>query len=311
YRLCYVMQKAEKRLNAILRKSKNSGIPVENLKNLDVVQTIYHLKHPGNRKRYVFAVLTGFLFALAIAFNNSECLIELPQDSSKIFREPENCDICIGVDHVNKVQNISPADFEDHYVAKGRPVVITDGTKGWSAVNTFTFEFFKELYQKTNRDGFSKTECQFFPYKTEFKSLEEALNMSSARSRLELGTLPWYIGWSNCNDEAGKILRKHYDRPYFLPEKSENIALNWIFMGGPGFGAHMHVDNVQYPSWQAQLRGQKIWKLAPPPECFYKCHELQVTVAPGEIIVVDTNRWYHQTYIPPGDISITIGAEFD
>lgn len=46
---------------------------------------------------------------------------------------------------------------------------------------------------------------------------------------------------------------------------------------------NLQVDNVQYPSWQAQLRGQKVWKLAPPPECFYKCHELQVTIAPGEI----------------------------
>lgn len=28
-------------------------------------------------------------------------------------------------------------------------------------------------------------------------------------------------------------------------------------------------------------------------------------------VVLDTNRWYHQTRVLPGDISITIGAEFD
>lgn len=27
-------------------------------------------------------------------------------------------------------------------------------------------------------------------------------------------------------------------------------------------------------------------------------------------VVVDTNRWYHQTYILPGNISITIGTEY-
>lgn len=28
-------------------------------------------------------------------------------------------------------------------------------------------------------------------------------------------------------------------------------------------------------------------------------------------VVVDTNRWYHKTNVLPGDISITIGAEYD
>ncbi|GLV37612.1 uncharacterized protein CBL_13885 [Carabus blaptoides fortunei] len=73
----------------------------------------------------------------------------------------------------------------------------------------------------------------------------------------------------------------------------------------------MHVDNVVYPSWQAQLKGRKLWYLMPPPECIYRCVELSVTMHPGEIFVVDTNRWYHQTTILEGEVSITIGSEFD
>lgn len=107
--------------------------------------------------------------------------------------------------------------------------------------------------------------------------------MSDRRARLEAGTAPWYVGWSNCNDRAGQWLRQHYTRPYFLSEMSENIALTWIFMGGPGNGAHMHVDNVVYPSWQAQLSGTKLWTLMPPPECLYQCQKHNVIVNPGEI----------------------------
>ncbi|KAJ8930880.1 hypothetical protein NQ314_016300 [Rhamnusium bicolor] len=123
--------------------------------------------------------------------------------------------------------------------------------------------------------------------------------MSTERAKLAPGEKPFYVGWSNCNDEAGKILQKYYEKPYFLSTNAENIDLSWIFMGGPGHGAHMH------------LSGRKVWRLAPPPECLYKCKPLEVTVEPGEIIVVDTNRWYHQTFILPGEISITIGSEFD
>lgn len=164
----------------------------------------------------------------------------MPSEGSKIFRELENCQICADVAQVDRVQNISPSNFEEHYASKGRPVVVTDGTFQWSAVNTFSFEFFKDLYQSTRGEG-TEVGCQFFPYKTEFRSLEDALNMSNERATLAPNTKPWYIGWSNCNDKAGQILNQHYERPYFLLESSESIALSWIFMGGPGHGAHMHV----------------------------------------------------------------------
>lgn len=145
--------------------------------------------------------------------------------------------MCFDVKNVDKVKNISKNQFE-LYASKTKPLVVVDGTKDWSSIETFNFDFFKKLYED-NRE--TKDECQFFPYKTEFKSLREALNMSSARSRLEPGTESWYIGWSNCNDNAGKVLRNYYKKPYFFSDTSENIALSWIFMGGPGFGAHMHV----------------------------------------------------------------------
>lgn len=166
----------------------------------------------------------------------------MPFESSKVFRRPEDCSMCINVTQVDKVSDISPEDFDKLYAATARPVVITDGTKGWEAVDLFSFDFFKELYRSVTRYDEDRPECQFFPYKTEFHSLTEAFNMSVERSRFEVGTDRWYIGWSNCNDEAGKILRKYYREPYFLPNTSENIALNWIFMGGPGSGAHMHAS---------------------------------------------------------------------
>ena len=71
------------------------------------------------------------------------------------------------------------------------------------------------------------------------------------------------------------------------------------------------MDNVNNPSWQAQIRGTKTWTLVPPLECRYACRSHYVTVRPGDIIVLDTNIWYHATFIEPGDMSITIGSEFD
>jgi hypothetical protein len=74
----------------------------------------------------------------------------------------------------------------------------------------------------------------------------------------------------------------------------------------------MHIDNVDLPSWQAQVRGRKKWTLRPVPECLFVCKELNFIVEQGEIIVLNTNVWYHKTFVISEDeISITIGSEFD
>lgn len=165
----------------------------------------------------------------------------MPSDASKIFREPESCDICFNVNEVDKVGNISAMEFFEKYSKVAKPLVVKDGAITWAALKLFDFDFFKNLYQSVDTKKNSRRNCQFFPYKTEFKSLEEVFEMKGERSKLAPGEKSWYIGWNNCNDEAGKILQQYYEKPYFLYNVSENIAMSWIFMGGPGHGAHMHV----------------------------------------------------------------------
>ena len=71
----------------------------------------------------------------------------------------------------------------------GRPVVIVDGAANWTAMKEFSFSFFKDLYQR------QRSNCQFFPYQTEFRNLHEVFNMSEDRAQLKSGTPPWYVGW--------------------------------------------------------------------------------------------------------------------
>jgi histone arginine demethylase JMJD6 len=114
-------------------------------------------------------------------------------------------------------------------------VIVKDALANWTAMEVFSYEFFRELYTKESSSPRSQR-CQFFPYKTGFRSLIEALTMSKERQ-----LTPWYFGWSNCDSETADILRNHYSRPYFLPERSESSRTDWIFMGTAGLGAHMHV----------------------------------------------------------------------
>lgn len=280
-------------------------------------------KRKKNLKLFFLTVVVPVMFAILIygywsyeeileTIRESRCAVDNNGFFIEVARPPTNCEMCRGVYSVPIEHGITTERFVEKYAYTAVPVLIKEATKNWTAMDNFSFEFFRGLYRNVS-DGFKVTEeeCQFFPYKTEFETLEEAFNMSDDRAQFKQGEKSWYFGWSNCHPDIAKVLRNHYNRPYFLPNDSESSSLDWMFMGGSGLGAFVHLDYVQRPSWQAQISGKKTWTLIPTPECENICHSMNVTVHKGDIIVIDTNQWYHATYIHPGEISITIGSEYD
>ncbi|PSN33933.1 hypothetical protein C0J52_23016 [Blattella germanica] len=230
----------------------------------------------------------------------------MPQQLVRVFRPPEDCDMCRGLRQVDRIANISPANFKKKYTFSGHPVVVTDAMQNWTAQHVFDFRFLKTLYQQLPQAQKSQG-CQLIATNSGFASLGEVFN-GSHKSNLE----PWHIGWRNCDERAAAILRQHYGHPYFLPPSTgDRNKLEWIYLGSPGYRETMHIDMVNRPSWQAQLKGNKRWFLHPPPECYYQCESLEVTVEPGEIIVVDTARWYRETAVVSEELSIAVGAQFD
>ncbi|XP_014219942.1 jmjC domain-containing protein 4 [Copidosoma floridanum] len=310
--------KSAEQLRSEVRRclGRAKGLPLLwRLRALALFGLAYLKLGPPGRRKPPKSLLAGVLLvtaALAVSpavwnrLRFDRCLIEQPSMARQLFRPAEDCSVCEGVRRIEKLSSVDPWLFEERYAYSGRPVVVSDATANWTAAGAFSFDFLRELYR-----GGRAAECQFFPYRTGFRSLEDFFNMSASRALLRTGSEPWYVGWSNCDEAIGDVLRRHYDRPYFLPATAETEKTDWIFMGSPGYGAPMHVDDVEYPSWQAQIRGRKKWILEPPRECHYSCDRLEVVVEPGEIIVLDTNKWYHQTLIVSEDVSITIGAEYD
>ncbi|XP_023231587.1 uncharacterized protein LOC111631561 [Centruroides sculpturatus] len=250
-------------------------------------------------------ILQSDLFKSRCAVPNNYLVME-------ITRPLTDCKICRDVDRVIVFENVTKATFAK-YAYSGKPMLVRGATTNWTALNYFNFSFFKQLYENVD-DAYQSVEeeCQFFPYKTDFLSLEAVFDMPEEQAYMTgPNAKTWYIGWSNCNPEVASILRQHYSRPFFLPDDSESSAIDWIFMGYSGQGASMHLDYVQRPSWQAQISGTKSWHLLPPPECEAECKAIEITVRKGDIILIDTNQWYHETFIHPGEISITIGSEYD
>ncbi|KAI3384682.1 hypothetical protein SNEBB_000784 [Seison nebaliae] len=257
----------------------------------------------------------------------AECLLDMPEDWKLVFHLEEDCTACANVDSIDVIDNLKKELTKEEFIGKfaysKRPVLVKGAANHWKAMKSFNLQQLSDFYREANviestesEDGWT---CQFFPYRTDMRALGELFD------KYEIGNLShtdrtssspsedrWYVGWSNCNHEVGEKFREHYQTPSFIPIDSESSKVDWLFIGTPGYGAPLHLDFVELTSWQAQIKGKKLWTLKPPPECTHICpthHKL--LVEPGDIVVIDTNYWYHKTLILGNEISLTIGTEYD
>ena len=252
------------------------------------------------------------------------CIIETPDDSggygADFCRVPVDCKVCRDVDKIDEyhVSELTVDMFQQHYAYSDRPVVIRNATLHWPAMEVLDFQWLKEAYlsdpeildyeERMNNKEYEK-ECWYNNYKSlHLPSLRSVFRMSVEDVTSSL----WYVGWAVCQAPVASLLHDLYERPAFLHPDSTPPKKPWIFIGTPGPGAHFHIDNVDQSSWQAQISGSKTWYLRPPPECWWTCSGVVSTVLhPGDIIVVNTNVWFHSTNIEGPDLSLVITNEFD
>lgn len=135
-----------------------------NIENLPAIKNRPHL-HISYGKYFFFGVISAISFAGLYHYNlfdSQACLISMPNSLSHAFRPPEKCDFCRNVTQVPRLASISPIEFEEYFAYNGKPVIITDATTNWTAMNVFDFWYFKDVYE-TIDDEDERMNCQFFP----------------------------------------------------------------------------------------------------------------------------------------------------
>ena len=211
------LQKVSDSFGALRRRAKELGIKDSQLTKLTSVRNL-------RKRRSTCLVFTSFVFGLVgiltgfglilhqqgllsnqplwkvaeyvldFDIEKDICVIPYPEIILDMFRPPVECAICEDVHQVDRVSLLSREEFVRKYAYTSRPVVITDGTKDWTASQHFSFDYFKSIYGPESPVLLSEDQkCQFFPYKTNFKSLQEVFNMSKEDANMKGN--PWYIGW--------------------------------------------------------------------------------------------------------------------
>ncbi|RZF39595.1 hypothetical protein LSTR_LSTR001116 [Laodelphax striatellus] len=305
----------------------NSGLSLRDVKNVCRESSCENAKafdhHLSNRWRLGFKSLMIIVIIFLMCFvirlpildgmmKNAlgiKCVVPNNYFVWEATRPIADCNMCKGVNGVLILPNITREEFHK-YAYSSRPIIVKGAASHWPAKQLFSYNYFKDIFE--NIDGSYENieeDCQFLTFKTDFLSLRDVFSMSRRRLLNWKGERPWYIGWSNCYPPVLNEMRKHYSRPHFLPADAEHAHVDYVFMGYQQ-GAVMHLDYISRLMWQAQLRGHKTWRLNPPPECEAVCSGYSFRVHPGDILLLDTRQWYHDTHIDEGEFSLTVSSEY-
>ncbi|CAG4962668.1 unnamed protein product [Colias eurytheme] len=271
------------------------------------------------KKRYNTKVIVSAVFALLVSivfsiftvdtFVSARCLLPSNYLVWEATRPLANCSYCINVTKPIILHNVTRSKF-DKYAYSSKPMIVKNAIGHWRAVKEFSYDLFQKLYEDTVGSYESLDEgCQFLNFKSDLFTLKEVFSMPKERVNNEPGQKPWYVGWGNCHQGILRKLRKYYSVPNFLPSDAEYPATEHIFMGYE-IGAVMHLDYIERLMWQGQVKGMKMWSVAPVPECENVCHMFKFYVEPLDIVLLDTRIWYHETSIPKGQFSITVQSEY-
>lgn len=156
----------------------------------------------GKWLKLVFSLLFLPLLLASLgyyAFNNlfeetSPCAVDNSLFVLEAARSIADCKMCEGLTEVPKHSGLTREAFVDKYAFSAKPLVVQDATINWTAMQEFSYEYFRKLYSESETAlNVTDEECQFFPYKTEFHALREVFNIS--KERAEFKAEPWYIGW--------------------------------------------------------------------------------------------------------------------
>ncbi|CAL4113947.1 unnamed protein product, partial [Meganyctiphanes norvegica] len=223
----------------------------------------------------------------------ADCFITNPYYVTKALME-DDCNVCESLVDIEQLSNTSQRVVSDDYLQNDMPFIVTDAMDDWPIMNTndFWFDNITEMFLSEELRDVNPCEL------TSNLRLRTDDLRAFMRKIHNPDTHRWYGHWENCNKKATKVLRKLYERPYFIPNMVDLSQSNWVLISSEFSGkVYKEIDFDSELLWVAQIRGWSRIHLVPREPCDHFCPELHHTLSEGSIVVVTSSLWRFE-YIP-------------
>ena len=138
----------------------------------------------------------GFLFYFPMAqlMYTSPCIMHTPVPLVEVTHPIINCTMCQGLTEAPRLKNLSRNEFMEHHAHSLRPIVVVGAASRWPAIEVFSYDYFKKLYQNYPESVEADMNTgQFFSYSSNIRNLKELFEIP--HNQLSVENERWYIGW--------------------------------------------------------------------------------------------------------------------
>ncbi|GFO33694.1 Dat protein [Plakobranchus ocellatus] len=240
----------------------------------------------------------------------SRCWLENPLYQVAPGLQMSDCEICEGIDSIDRLTDLDPGELIKWYISRDTPVIVEDGNRDWRDVANYSSlaDFAKIFVNNPALRGYRS--CHF---STNLR--QKNLDHVDLLEMLIQGQMDKFYGqWENCNAQTYKAFRRMFKKPYFLPPTIGVASPSWVFISANYSGkifkpVEISGDLVLF----MQITGASRVRLEPWEPCTGVCKGFDETLREGSILVATDFLWKID-YIPTNNaenIAIAVGGSFD
>jgi len=221
-------------------------------------------------------------------WHEETCLISNPL----YWQRPIDCWSCsqiYSIDEVDGDQSNLDVDFAKSYYHSGIPMIIRGLFK------KVTVEDVKELYDVNK--------WQFLQGIGSFSSLK-FLNVTDFFYRLNRFQTNSQASWKITRVGTGRLFRKLFPRPAFIPRETEVALHKYLFVEGPEAPSHELPITEFANIWVAQGSGMRSISFNPSASCRRVCSPLKATIYSGDVLYYNWQFW-NPTSLPAAEADET------